>query len=187
MLPDLEEIPHRRRKLGLSQAGLAKLSGVSQSLIAKIEKGRVSPSYEGAKRIFEALYAHAEEKGPFAQDIMCRSVASVTASDRVSKAIGILRSKSISQLPVMHLEHAIGSVSEQSLLERLDSGIPREKLAQMSVSQIMDPPFPSLPPSAPISAVSELLRYNPAILVIEKRKITGIITKADILRAIRKI
>lgn len=187
MLPELEEIAHRRRKLGLSQLELAKLSGVSQSLIAKIERGRVSPSYAGAKRIFEALYSQAESRGPFAQGIMRRSVVSVSASDRVSKAIGLLRSHSISQLPVMHGPHAIGSVTEQTLLEKLDSGIPRAKLVQMPVSEIMDAPFPSVPPHAPIGAISELLRYNPALLVVEKRRIAGIITKADILRSIGKL
>ena len=37
MLPKLEEISKRRRVLGLSQKHLARLAGVSQSMIAKIE------------------------------------------------------------------------------------------------------------------------------------------------------
>jgi predicted transcriptional regulator len=187
MLPEIGEIAHRRRKLGLSQSALAKSAGVSQSMVAKIEKGRISPGYASVKRIFEALYSKAESNGPFASDIMCKSVVSIAASDKVSTAIGLLRSKGISQLPVMHGEHAIGSVSEQTMLEKLDSGIPREKLAQMQVSQIMDAPFPSLPPNAPIGAVSELLRYSQAILVLDRRKLAGVITKADVLKAVSRL
>lgn len=187
MLPEIGEIAHRRRKLGLSQSKLAKLAGVSQSLIAKIEKGRISPSYDNVKRIFEVLYSQAEAKGPFASDIMCKSVLSLPSSERVSRAIDILRGKSISQLPVMHGEHAIGSISEQAILEKLDSGIPQKRLSGMALSEIMEPPFPSVPAHAPVSIISELLRYNPAVLVLEGRKIAGIITKADILRAIQKL
>ena len=57
MLPKLEEIGRRRRLLALSQKQLANLSGVSQSMIAKIESGRISPSYLKTKAIFDILRA----------------------------------------------------------------------------------------------------------------------------------
>lgn len=55
MLPNLDEIGRRRRLLVLSQKELAKISGVSQSMIAKIESGRISPSYQKTKAIFDTL------------------------------------------------------------------------------------------------------------------------------------
>jgi predicted transcriptional regulator len=55
MLPPLEEIAQKRRLLGLKQAELAKLAGVSQSLIAKLESGKIDSSYTKVKTIFEAL------------------------------------------------------------------------------------------------------------------------------------
>ncbi|MEM2079059.1 MAG: helix-turn-helix domain-containing protein, partial [Nitrososphaerota archaeon] len=52
---DLESLAKLRRRLGLTQRELAKISGVSQSLISKIECGRISPSYEAVRRILQAL------------------------------------------------------------------------------------------------------------------------------------
>src|SRR5208282_3870818 len=55
MLPSIEEIGRRRRLLALSQKELANSLGVSQSMIAKIESGRISPSYLKTKAIFDML------------------------------------------------------------------------------------------------------------------------------------
>jgi predicted transcriptional regulator len=49
MFPQLEDIAKKRRRLGLKQAELAKLSGVSQSLVAKLESGRIDSSYTKVK------------------------------------------------------------------------------------------------------------------------------------------
>ena len=61
MLPQLEEIEKRRKILGLSQKELAKMVGVSQSMIAKIETGRINPSYTKTKDIFD-LFESLEKK-----------------------------------------------------------------------------------------------------------------------------
>lgn len=55
MFPNVEDIAKKRRQLGLKQAELAKLAGVSQSLIAKLESGTIDSSYTKVKTIFDAL------------------------------------------------------------------------------------------------------------------------------------
>ncbi|MBI2575829.1 helix-turn-helix domain-containing protein, partial [Candidatus Woesearchaeota archaeon] len=45
MIPELANIKTLRKKLGLTQSGFAGQVGVSQSLVAKIEAGRIDPSY----------------------------------------------------------------------------------------------------------------------------------------------
>jgi len=55
MLPSLEEISRKRRILGLTQNELAKLAGVSQSLIAKMESRKTNPSYTKVKAILDVL------------------------------------------------------------------------------------------------------------------------------------
>ena len=55
MLPTLDEIGRRRRLLAMSQKQLAHLAGVSQSMIAKVESKRISPSYLKTKAIFDTL------------------------------------------------------------------------------------------------------------------------------------
>jgi riboflavin synthase len=54
-LPDISQIVSFRRRLGVTQKRIAIESGVSQSLISKIEAGRVVPTYENAKLIIDAL------------------------------------------------------------------------------------------------------------------------------------
>ena len=55
MLPPLEEVAQKRKMLNLTQKQLAKLAGVSQSLIAKLESKKIDPSYTKVKAIFDAL------------------------------------------------------------------------------------------------------------------------------------
>jgi len=54
-LPDISQITSFRRRLGVTQKRIAIESGVSQSLISKIEAGRVVPTYDNAKLIIDAL------------------------------------------------------------------------------------------------------------------------------------
>ncbi|MFA4856113.1 MAG: helix-turn-helix domain-containing protein, partial [archaeon] len=74
MLPDLGEIKARRISAGLTQSRLASLSGVSQSLIAKIEAGNIEPSYGRAKRLLDCLAQLNAKKEKQAKDIMTRPV-----------------------------------------------------------------------------------------------------------------
>ena len=48
----------RQERRGLTQAELAKMSGVSQSTIAQIEKGRKDPSITTLRKIADALDVH---------------------------------------------------------------------------------------------------------------------------------
>jgi len=72
--PKLEEIRLLRTKLSLSQKDLAKLAEVSQSLIAKIEKRKVSPSYETVVKIFSALDSLIKYNEIKARDVMNKYV-----------------------------------------------------------------------------------------------------------------
>ncbi len=53
--PESTEIKRLRKSIDLTQAELASLSGVSQSTIAKIERGGISGSYDSLVRIFTVL------------------------------------------------------------------------------------------------------------------------------------
>ncbi len=81
MLPALEIIPERRRKLGLTQSQLAELAGVSQSYIAKLEAGNIEPSYVKVKALFEALDRLEQEKQISVGQIMNRSVVGIQKDD----------------------------------------------------------------------------------------------------------
>lgn len=48
-------IKEQRKRLDLTQNQLAKMAGVSQSLVAKIEAGSIDAAYSKVKRIIETL------------------------------------------------------------------------------------------------------------------------------------
>jgi predicted transcriptional regulator len=180
MLPALEIIPERRRKLGLTQSQLAELAGVSQSYIAKLEAGNIEPSYVKVKALFEALDRLEQEKQISAGQIMNCSVVGIQKVTPISDAINIMRRNGFSQLPVMDGERSVGSISEGTLLDHMLAARKNESLAKV-VSEIMDEPFPQVGEDAPVSLLSNLLKFYSAVLVQKKGCVVGIITKADLL------
>ena len=68
---DVKSIGSLRRKLNLTQKQLAKLSGVSQSLIAKIESNRIDPSYSKVVSIFHALENEMNSKKQTIENLVC--------------------------------------------------------------------------------------------------------------------
>jgi predicted transcriptional regulator len=84
---ELADLKKMRRLLGLTQSQLASLSGVSQSLIAKIEAGRVDPSYNRAKKIFEVLESHQRKGWTRASDVMVKEVITASPESSVGDAV----------------------------------------------------------------------------------------------------
>lgn len=184
MLPALEIISNRRRKLGLTQNQLANLADVSQSYIAKLEAGKIEPSYHKVKSILEALDRLERKQEVSAVEIMNKSVDSININTTVYEAIELMRRHGYSQLPIIKDLRPVGSISERMLLDHImyneDEGNPR----YMPVSEIMEESFPQVAEDAPLSLLSNLLKYYPAILVQKKGDVVGIVTKADLLRVI---
>jgi predicted transcriptional regulator len=185
MLPDLLEIKARRISAGLTQSQLARLSGVSQSLIAKIEAGNIEPSYGRAKRLFDCLAQLRAKKEKQARDIMTRPVMLVEARESLKRAIKALEKNGLSQLPVVKGEKQIGSISEKSILARINSakGLDIEKAF---AEEAMEEALPTIQPSTPESVIRQLLNFNAAVLVVEKGRIAGIITKSNLLEQMLK-
>ncbi|MEM0329021.1 MAG: CBS domain-containing protein [Nitrososphaerota archaeon] len=179
---DLESLAKLRKRLGLSQRELARMSGVSQSLISKIERGRINPSYEAVRRILQALEMARAERGAklLAKDICTRDVICVEASDPLSKAINLMRRHGISQLPVLRNGILIGSISESSIMRKLE----RIRSTEVPVGEIMDEAFPMIPEEASLSLVRQLLQEYPAVLLQRDGRITGIVTKADLFKVL---
>jgi len=182
MLPKLEEISKRRRVLGLTQKHLARLAGVSQSMVAKIEAGKTEPSYLKTKAIFDTLYRMQREKEPRARDLLQSKVVGIGEDDPVSKAATIMKDTGFSQLPVFSGRNIVGSIAEKAIMDRIVSGINPRELSSTPVSKVMTEAFPQIDDKVPLSLISTLLQYHPAILVMRRGQVAGIITKADLLR-----
>lgn len=183
MLPQLDEIPKKRKSLGLTQSKLAQLAGVSQSIIAKIESGTVDPSYSIAKRLVEALEKESiQVSRPRVSEIMSRPVISVSKTQLVRDAVDTMRKRGYSQLPVFDGNRCVGSISEKTILDRAARGEPLESLLNNRVRDIMDSPLPMVNDDTPLEMVLGLLQGNYGVLVTKGESTIGILTKSDILK-----
>jgi len=171
--------------MGVTQTELAKATRLSRSLIAKAETGRVMPSYEKAKLIFDTL--EAMEKGAKASlrgitlgQICSRQIEHAEAEEALGEVWRRMESRAFSQLPVRGGDgRVIGGVTERSINRALMAGDPAEKRG-MLVSSIMEEPFPILPAETPVAAIIDLLQQFQAVLVQESGTVIGIATNIDV-------
>ncbi|HET6404848.1 MAG TPA: CBS domain-containing protein [Candidatus Thermoplasmatota archaeon] len=183
-VPLPSEVRSLRKKLGLTQAEVAKAAGVSQPLVARIENGSVDPRLSTYTAVLEALN-RAERKGVLLSEVMTSPVASVRATDTVSSAIRTMRELEISQLPVLAKGVPVGSLSDRQVVHALSEAHDAEQLARRTVGDIMGPPFPVAGPDMSVDQAARLLEDQPAILVMERGKLVGIVAKADLLQLVR--
>ncbi len=178
-MEELSELKKHRKRLNLTQKELAKRANVSQSLIAKIESGKIDPSYTNAKKIFETLSLLEKKIELTARDIMCRRVIYGKSSDTLKDTIKKMRQKNISQMPVLKHNKVIGYISESLLLDKLLDGE-----TQLNVGSVVESSPPIVPPNTSQGVIANLLKHFPFILVKEKEDIIGIITKVDLLKVV---
>jgi predicted transcriptional regulator len=184
MLPSIERIAERRKRLGLTQSQLAELAGVSQSYIAKLEAGKIEPSYRKVKAILDALQWVEDGRGVKAGNIMSRDVICIKADEPVRRAAELMMRYGYSQLPVLEEGRVVGSISEKTIVERFMEGENGPTLAERPVSEVMDEAFPQVGEETPLSILTALLRVYPAVLVTMRGEIIGIVTKADLLKTL---
>jgi predicted transcriptional regulator len=188
-LPDISQIKQKRMELGITQKGLARLSGVGQPVISKIETSKIpSPSYDCIKKIFQAfnnIEPRSVEKNPVmkrpvvASDIMHTNVIAVAPDTLVQEAWSIMKSNSFSQLPVIdRLHRVVGKITESSLLAEAKEAA---DMVDKRVKNVMGDPFPVLGVNTPVTVLAALLKNMPAILVADRGEITGIITRYDLI------
>lgn len=180
------EIRNLRIKLGLTQAQLAELAGVTQAYIAKIEAGIADPKVSTLEKILTALEGAKAQRRITASQIMNVPIISVKPNDKVEKAIRLMGSHDISQLPVLEGSTQIGSISEATILRKIAEGEDMSKLVRSDVEEIMEDPFPTVGKDADIDTIYHLLEHNPAVLIVDRNKAIGIVTKADVLKLVNE-
>jgi predicted transcriptional regulator len=178
-MDEVLEIKRLRKKLGITQSELAKQANVSQSLIAKIESGKLDPSYGNAKKIFETLAALEKGIELYARDIMYKKIIFLQKTDTLKDSIMLMRKHNISQMPVLLKDKIVGYISESLILDRILEGD-----TSMQVGEIMESSPPILPPGTKQSVLVNLLRHFPLVIIEEKGELIGIVTKADLLRMV---
>ena len=182
MFPSLEDIAKKRRMLGLKQAELARLAGVSQSLVAKLESGRIDSSYTKVKTIFDVLDRLETKTKIQEEKVVPNKVISIQKDEPISNVVKLMKEHGYSQIPVFDRKQSVGSISEKTILRQILAGKDLAQISALPAEEIMEESFPQINEDAPLSLISNLLQTYSAVLVSRKGNIVGIITKADLLR-----
>jgi cystathionine beta-synthase len=109
------------------------------------------------------------------------SLISVTTRDKLSRAIVLMETHNISQLPVVEGETVVGSINESSIMKVLHDGL---AFANQEIAAVMTKPLPSLDVRTDSSEAYRLLLAGaPGIIVTRgtKRKGIGVITRSDLI------
>jgi len=184
--PATSEIKKIRKSLDITQAQLAAESGISQSTIAKIEKGTISASYVTVVKLFETLENMRvnERKDVYASDVCSKEIITIQSNLTVRDASELMKSTGYSQLPVLEGETPVGSISERVIFELVRNGMTMEELSRKQINKIMGESYPVVAENTPIRTVTTLMANCNAVLVSRKGRIVGVITNADLLKLI---
>lgn len=179
-IPNTDELRRWRQSLGLTQAEVARRAGVSQPLIARIEKGTVDPRLSTLRAIVQAM-ATAERTAVRLKDLMTTHVVAVKATDPVSAAIEVMRRHGFSQVPVVHKGVPVGSLNERHIVQWLHGAKDPRALQALPVRDIMGPGFPTVDPETPVERVYGMLEEHSAVLVMERGRLIGLVARSNLL------
>ena len=147
------ELKQKRREEGLTQKQLAKKAGLSQSLIAKVERGLIDPSFSSMVKLSQAL----DTKSLTAKDIMQTKIKWSTKNKK--KDLALMKKHGLSQL----VYSPTRIVSEKSML------------ANKEYDEVI-----TIPQDTPRAIIEKLVEQGP-ILVVQEEQVLGIITISDLL------
>ncbi|HUQ34186.1 MAG TPA: pyridoxal-phosphate dependent enzyme [Pyrinomonadaceae bacterium] len=107
-----------------------------------------------------------------------QSLISVTPEERVGVLLAKMSELGITQIPVLEDGRSVGSVRESRILAKV---LKNRELLESPVSSVMEQAFPIVDVDASSAEVTRKLQASPAVLVEEYGRITGIITRHDVL------
>ena len=180
MVFDITQLRKIRKQLDMTQHAFAKELGISQSMVAKIENGKLDPTYSYVKMIEDRIMHLTKKDEKEAKDIMHFKVISVNSKSLVKDVIEIMNKNGISQLPVVERGNVIGLINESSLI-----GIESNKLNSMKISEIIGESPPIIDKHAKLEVIIQLLKFYPILIVREAGKLIGVITKADVIKCLK--
>jgi predicted transcriptional regulator len=179
----LVEIRRRRLALGIPLGELARAVGRSDATLSRIERGQIRPSYELVQKLLAYLEAQEGLAAPrlAVRDILTRPVVTVESAATLQVAAQRMESGAFSQLPVTEHGRVMGSLSEAALLRALGSSEGR----RTRVREILEPAYPQVDEEFPADLLPGLFARYPAVLVLRRGDLRGIVTKADLIRGLR--
>ncbi len=102
----------------------------------------------------------------------------VSPKETVSEALCLMSKNGVTQIPVLEDNASVGSLRESRVLAKL---LADSKLLNAPVSKVMDESFPVVDVDASLNVIKSKLQKSPAVLIEDFKRITGIITRSDVL------
>ena len=176
---ELSQMQKLRKHLNLTQKEFAIKAGISQSMVAKIESGKLDPTYSKVKQIEQALQHLMKKDEKQAKDIMITSIISVSPNEPAKNIVKLIQKHNISQIPVTEKNNILGLITEYSLLAKSP-----EEIQKSTARNVMEDSPPIITPNTSIEVIKQLLLHYPIIIVKDKGHLAGLITKADLLESL---
>lgn len=115
-----------------------------------------------------------ETKGPHAP----RALVTASPTDKVADALTKMNEMGLTYVPVVEEGRAVGALRENRVLAKV---VRNASLLEAPISEVMESSFPTVDVDASSNEVARRLQTSPAVLVEEYGRITGIITRHDVL------
>jgi cystathionine beta-synthase len=131
------------------------------------EKGYLEP-----QKITAGLLCDTKSRGP------AENLIYVAPTESVAEALAKMNRDDVSQLPVLDEGRSVGSIRDGNVLMKL---FDNRDLLQSPVADVMEASFPVAEADWTVEEIARELRYSPAVLVEEYKRIIGIITRHDVL------
>jgi predicted transcriptional regulator len=174
------ELRTLRKKANLTQKELARRAKISQSLVARIESGDVDPRVSTLRKILLVFNETTERKTSLKQ-VMHSPVITIDWNETIGKGVEVMWKHGISQLPVIKDNDIIGSVREDTILNKFNEENIKD-LLHKPIFYLIEDPFPSVSIDANLDDALRLLSIGvPAVLVNDHQRMVGIITKIDLI------
>ncbi len=173
MIVSIKELRQYRIDAGYSQAELALEVGVTQSYIARMEKGNLDPKYSIVCAIVEVVKGL---RNLTCGDVMNNTPATSDARQSVSMAKDLMKRRHVTILPVLKGARVIGCITDIDI-----SRNEHLNLNQLSVEAILNPlGIPIVDEQTPILTVIPLLDTYQAVVVQSAGRLIGTISRGDI-------
>ena len=150
-------------------------NGIHASAMSKREKDRLKPSYEPVHDVPTALGTPVSLRGTAeaVSKLMSGKVVTVSPTNPISKARGLMKGKGCSQLPVLDRNGGVvGMVTEGSMLDNPEAVV---------CGDAAESNYAIVGPDTKLERARQLARNVQAVLIVDGGKLVGILTKADFI------
>ncbi|MCA1609019.1 MAG: CBS domain-containing protein, partial [Acidobacteria bacterium] len=107
-----------------------------------------------------------------------QAIIAVAPTNTVGEALAKMNENGVTQLPVIEEHQSVGSLRESRVLAKL---LADRDLINAPVSDVMDESFPVVEMDTSVTIIRSKLQSSPAVLIEDFKRVTGIITRSDVL------